>query len=157
MLMDPPTRVWSRPVTLASFSAMIRAMVASEPGRSSSIMRTVMYRPAAERPRWITLSISMGSMFPPESTTAVVPGFSILPSMRAATPTAPAGSTTILARSSRKIRARARESSLTVTTSSTSSRMMLNGSWPGRPTAMPSAMVETFFSGTRASAASDGG
>ena len=91
----------------------------------------------------MTLSISIGSMLPPESMTAVVPGFSILPSISAATPTAPAGSTTILDRSSRKISARARASSLTVTTSSTSSRMMLKGSCPGRPTAMPSAMVET--------------
>ena len=41
MLIEPPTRVWSSPVTLASFSAMMREIVAREPGRSSSIMRTV--------------------------------------------------------------------------------------------------------------------
>ena len=78
-------------------------------------------------------------------------------SRSAATPTAPAGSTTSLERSSKNTSARANASSDTVTTSSTSSRMISNGICPGRPTAMPSAMVRTFVNGTSASAASDGG
>ena len=62
-------------------------------------------------------------------------------SMTAATAAAPAGSTTSLARSRQCSSARDSASSSTVTTSSTRSRTSGNVTSPGRPTAMPSAIV----------------
>ena len=84
---------------------------------------------------------SSGSMLPPESTTTTGGSNARGSSSSAATPAAPAGSTTSFARSRQSSRARDSDSSETVTTSSTRSRTSANGTSPGRPTAMPSAIV----------------
>ncbi len=84
-------------------------------------------------------------MLPPERIATTVPGPSAgtRPARIAATPTAPAGSTTSLARSSSTRRARAMSSSVTVTTASTASRTISKLRMPGLLTAMPSAIVAT--------------
>ena len=96
-------------------------------------------------------------MLPPESTaTTGVPkccGWS----STAATAAAPAGSTTSLARSTRASTARDSESSETVSISSTWSRTAANGRSPGRPTAMPSAIVFIEGSCCGRPASSEGG
>jgi hypothetical protein len=79
------------------------------------------------------------------------------PDISAATPTAPAGSTTCLPRSSSISSAREMSSSVTVTTSSTSLLTWANVMSPGQPTAMPSAIVDSCGSRTGAPASSDGG
>ena len=78
---------------------------------------------------------------PPESTatTGVANAFGW--SSTAATAAAPAGSTTIFARSSSITSAREMESSETVTMSSTYFWIEANGTSPGQATAMPSAIV----------------
>ena len=80
-------------------------------------------------------------MLPPESTATV--GVEKRPgsSRMAATAAAPAGSTTSLARSSVASTARDSDASETVMISSTRSRTAANVTSPGRPTAMPSAIV----------------
>ena len=78
-------------------------------------------------------------------------------SMTAATAAAPDGSTTILARSSSSTSACDIDSSETVTTSSTCSWMVANGTSPGRATAMPSAIVVIRSSATGEPARSDSG
>ena len=80
-------------------------------------------------------------MLPPDSTATTGGRPPTAPAISAATPTAPAGSTTSLSRSMSMTIARAMSSSVTVTTSSTSSLMWANVMSPGRPTAMPSAIV----------------
>ena len=105
----------------------------------------------------MTRSMTIGSMFPPDNKTTVLPTASIFSARIAATPTAPAGSTTSFARSSNITNARAMSSSLTVTTSSTVSLMMSKLSFPGRATAMPSAMVGFISIDVGSPAASDGG
>src|SRR5699024_7934038 len=79
------------------------------------------------------------------------------PVMMAATGAAPAGSTTIFDRSSKNTMAAAISSSDTVTTSSQYSWMMSKGTSPGRPTALPSAMVATLSSETGLPATNGGG
>ncbi len=96
-------------------------------------------------------------MLPPDSTAIVVPVADTRPERMAATPAAPAGSTTTFACSRSTSIARARSSSETVTTSSTSSLMISNGTAPGRATRMPSAMVGRVTMSTGSPAASDGG
>ncbi len=105
----------------------------------------------------MTRSMSSGSMFPPESTTTVLPVAETAPWMIAATPAAPAGSTTSFARSRRMTSARAISSSLTVTTSSTNSATSGNVMSPGRATAMPSAIVGWSWIVVGSPAASEGG
>ena len=84
-------------------------------------------------------------MLPPERTVTTGPSSGgpspAARSSRYAVAAAPAGSTTSLARSSRKSAARDRLASLTVTTSSTRSRTIGKVTSPGNPTAMPSAIV----------------
>ena len=75
----------------------------------------------------------------------------------AATPTAPAPSTTSFARSSSRTIASAVSSSLTTTTSSTKRATSGRVSSPGRFTAMPSAIVEAALTATGAPAASAAG
>ena len=100
---------------------------------------------------------SSGSMLPPDSTATA--GVSKPPglSSSAATAAAPAGSTTCLARSTSASRARDSDSSETVTISSTWSRTAAKVMSPGRPTAMPSAIVLIDSSGTGFPAASEPG
>ena len=80
-------------------------------------------------------------MLPPESTTTTGGTKSRGCSSRAATPAAPASSTTCLARSRQSSSPRDRLSSETVTTRAAWPERMPNGMSPGRLTAMPSAMV----------------
>ena len=75
----------------------------------------------------------------------------------AATAAAPAGSTTIFARSTRASRARDSDSSETVRISSQWSRTAAKVMSPGHPTAMPSAIVVIDVSGTGAPWRSDPG
>ena len=89
----------------------------------------------------ITLPSSSGSMLPPESTATAGVSNAVGLSRSAATAAAPAGSTTILARSISASSARDSDSSETVTISSTWSRTAAKVMSPGRPTAMPSAIV----------------
>ncbi len=96
-------------------------------------------------------------MLPPDSTTAIGGVSFSGRSSRAATPAAPAGSTTCLARSRHSSRARDRLSSDTVSTSAPSSHSMLRASSPGRATAIPSAMVGPPVTGTGVRAAIDSG
>src|SRR3954454_5899335 len=88
-----------------------------------------------------TFMSRIGSMLPPERTATIGVSKRRGWSVTAATAAAPAGSTTCLARSISMSRAWDSDSSFTVTTSSTSWRTVANGTSPGRPTAMPSAMV----------------
>src|SRR5699024_12644401 len=81
------------------------------------------------------------------------PGYSSM----AARDAAPAGSATILRRSRHSSTARDSDSSLTVTTSSTSSDKCAYVTGPGSATAIPSAMVCVDSSGTGPPAISDGG
>ena len=92
-------------------------------------------------------------MLPPESTATAGVSKCVGVSSRAATAAAPAGSTTILARSTRASSARDSDSSETVTISSTWSRTAAKVMSPGRPTAMPSAIVVIDVSGTGSPAA----
>ena len=67
--------------------------------------------------------------------------------MTAAAAAAPDGSTSILARSATSSSARDRSSSETVTTSMCRPARIPNGTVPGSPTAMPSAMVRSSGAG----------
>ena len=96
-------------------------------------------------------------MLPPESTATTGAVTSTAPASSAATPTAPAGSTTCLPRSSSISSAREMSSSETVTTSSTSLRTWVKVSSPGRPTAIPSAIVANEGRRTGSPARSEGG
>ena len=96
-------------------------------------------------------------MLPPETTATQGVGKRAGSSSRAATAAAPAGSETSFARSASASTARARESSETVTTSSTWSRTAANVRSPGRPTAMPSAIVRICSSGVGRPASSEPG
>ena len=83
----------------------------------------------------------VGSMFPPERMGIAIPDPPARPASSAATPTAPAPSTTSFARSSSNTIASLISSSVTATMSSrTSSRIRLVHS-PGSLTAIPSAIV----------------
>ncbi len=72
----------------------------------------------------------------------------VRPASSAAAPTAPAPSTTSLARSSRNTIASAISSSVTATTSSTQRSISDSVSSPGRLTAIPSAMVRADWTAT---------
>ena len=72
-------------------------------------------------------------------------------------PAAPAGSTSIFERSRASTRPRDIDSSLTVRISTWRATMMSNGTRPGRPTAMPSAIVPIRDRATGCPAASDAG
>ena len=80
-------------------------------------------------------------MFPPESITTVFPFSFSLPARIAATPTAPAGSTTCFALSKITKIALAISFSLTVTTFSMFFLISSKGIRPGFETAIPSAIV----------------
>ena len=80
-------------------------------------------------------------MLPPESTATTGGSHRPGSASSAAMPAAPAGSTTSLARSRQNSSAREIAASETVTTSSTTSWTSANGSSPGPPTAIPSAIV----------------
>src|SRR5690625_4275700 len=109
----------------------------------------------------MTFNMSIGSIFPPDNTATVdaesMPTSYNLPVISAATGAAPAGSTTIFERSSRHTMAAALSSSVTVTTSSQSSLIIANGTSPGRPTAIPSAIVATLSNAAGLPATNDGG
>ena len=94
-------------------------------------------------------------MLPPLSTTTAGVSKRVGSSSMAATPAAPAGSTTCLARSAIDSTARDSESSETVTMSSTNSCTASKVTWPGQPTAMPSAMVRMCSRATGCPSASD--
>ncbi len=104
-----------------------------------------------------TRCISTGSTLPPESTATTGPSKVSGAASSAATGLAPAGSTTSLARSRQSSSAADNWSSLTVRTSSTSSPTIPNGTTPGRPTLMPSAIVAGFSNDIGRPAASEGG
>ncbi|MNW56829.1 hypothetical protein D3C74_345750 [compost metagenome] len=116
-----------------------------------------MYRPAAASPCRSTRSSTSGSMFPPDRITTTGPSHPVGSASSAATPAAPAGSTTSLARSVIISSARDSSSSVTVRTSEPSSDTIENGTGPGVPTAMPSAMVERASDVVGTPAASDPG
>ncbi len=88
-------------------------------------------------------------MFPPDSTTTTGPSTgsaapastAAVPERSAATPVAPAGSTSSFARSATMSRDREISSSVTVRTSTPCCARIPNGTAPGVPTAMPSAIV----------------
>ena len=98
-------------------------------------------------------------MLPPESTATVVPVAAglICPPSSAATPTAPAPSTTSLQRSSSSAIASAVSSSPTITNSSASSVRIGSVIPPGRLTAMPSAIVSAEEASIGSPAAIDSG
>src|SRR3954469_25918571 len=98
---------------------------------------------------------SSESTLPPDSTAMAGPVPGILPARRAASVTAPAGSTTALARSSSNSSARLISSSVTVTTSSTYACTWASVSGDGHLTAMPSAIVCISSSRSARPAASD--
>src|SRR3954464_3934010 len=88
-------------------------------------------------------------MFPPDRTIATGPRpLPIRPPRSAATPTAPAPSTTSFARSSRSTIASLISSSVTATTSSQTDWRMRDVSSPGAFTAIPSAIVKPGPSGS---------
>src|SRR5690625_5375779 len=91
--------------------------------------------------------MSIGSILPPDNTATMdsdsTPSSCNFPVINAATGAAPAGSTTIFERSSKNTIAAAISSSVTVTTSSQSSLITSNGTSPGQPTAIPSAILAT--------------
>ena len=96
-------------------------------------------------------------MLPPDSTATEGVEYAVGSSSRAATAAAPAGSTIIFARSTSASSARDMDSSETVTMSSTYSRTAAKVISPGRPTAMPSAMVFMDSRRTGAPDSSDAG
>ncbi len=97
----------------------------------------------------MTLMSSSGSTLPPDRTVTTGPEPGTLPARTAASVTAPAGSTTALARSSRSSRAWLISSSVTVTRSCTKAWTCARVSGETVLTAMPSAMVLTRSSATQ--------
>ena len=93
-------------------------------------------------------------MLPPESTATAGVGNRSGWSRTAATATAPAGSTTILARSSSSTSACEIDSSETVTMSSTWAMISANGTVPGQATAIPSAIAAKLPSGVKSGCSS---
>ena len=124
-----------------SRSASCASSVARPPGVSGIRTRKDRYRPAAAMPCRITRISSNGSMLPPDSTTTTGGLNRRGSSSTAATAAAPAGSTTSFARSRTSKRALDNESSPTVRTSPTYRWTASNGTVPGSPTAIPSAIV----------------
>ena len=126
-----------------SGSAIADSSAARPPGRSRSRVNRRTRRPAAVSWRVARAAISARSMLPPDRIATVVPlaAGSTTPAISAATPTAPAPSTSSFERSSRNTIASAMGSSATVTRplrcSSSSGPVICP--WP--LTAMPSAMV----------------
>ena len=99
-------------------------------------------------------------MLPPESTAhtgPVSPSSSGEQVIKAATAATPAGSTMSLARSRHSRSALDSASSLTVTTASTWAATSANGTSPGQPTAIPSAIVDIDAKAVGFPAANDAG
>ena len=135
-----PERWCSTSRTFRLMPARIAVSPARAPGRSIMTMRRTRYRPAADRPWSIRLMSRRGSTLPPEIRATAGPSARIFPARMAARPTAPAGSTTALARSRSSSMARLISSSSTVTTSSTYARDVGEGQlarWPARRSRRP--------------------
>ena len=100
-----------------------------------------------------------GSTLPPDRTTTTGPrpASSSGAAMSAATPAEPDASTTSFARSASSSIARERSSSATVSTGMRCVEMISNGTLPGTPTAMPSAIVRSSRALTGWPTASDSG
>ena len=96
-------------------------------------------------------------MFPPDKLATTGPSKESGSSKIAATAAMPPASTCSLLRSKVTRSARASEASLTVRISSTCSWIILNGTTPGLPTAIPSAIVAIRGNICGEPAASDGG
>src|SRR4051812_30867650 len=138
-----PSRRCSTWMRFAPASPTHASSRASEPGRSGTRVNITSRRPASVSWRRATVARRPASTLPPLSTTHVVPRGAafVWPPSSAATPTAPAPSTTSLAFSMHSTMASATSSSGTTTTSSSQRRTSGSVRSPGRLTAMPSAIV----------------
>src|SRR4051812_12038796 len=138
-----PSRRCSTWTRFAPASPTSESSRASEPGRSGTRVKSTRRRPASVSWRRATVASRPASTLPPLRTTHVVPrgAAAVCPPMSAATPTAPAPSTTSFAFSMQSTIASATSSSGTTTTSSSQCRTSGRVSSPGRFTAMPSAIV----------------
>src|SRR5581483_876148 len=138
-----PSRMCSTSTTLAPCSPTMRSRAASAPGLSGTTVQTTSRRPAAVSPSRMHSASRDASTLPPDSTTQVSPAEAAvaLPARRAATPTAPALSTTSFERSRRRTIAWATSSSDTVTMSSRYRSTSGRVSSPGLLTAIPSQIV----------------
>ena len=144
-----PSRAGARPRRRSRVrSRAARAASQARPGRSGTRVRRTRNRPATARPRRMTEMSIVASMFPPESTGTTLPSPPTLPWRSAATPTAPAPSTTSFVRSSSSTIDSVISSSVTETMSSSTRSRMLIVSSPGFLTAIPSAIVKPGPSGS---------
>src|SRR3954471_11063705 len=96
-----PSRWCSTDTRFPRSRATSSSSLISSPGRSATLLRTTRYRPDRVSPCRMTEIRSVASMFPPERRQHAAPDPPAFPLSSAATLTAPAPSTTSLARSSR--------------------------------------------------------
>src|SRR5215208_5825865 len=129
------------------------------PGRSGRRVKRTRRRPASVSWRRAIEASRPASTLPPERTATVVPVCAACtwPPSSAATPTAPAPSTTSFARSISTTIAAAVSSSPTTTTSSAQRSRSRSVRSPGRLTAIPSAIVSAEVAGTGSPRLSDSG
>ena len=136
-------RWWCTSSILPPASLTTPVIRASEPGTSRAHTFSRASRPARTIPRWMMAASSMGSMLPPPSTTPTLrPANSAGSFIMAASGAAPAPSTSVFSMSSSSTMPCSMSPSSTSTTSSTYFSTSSRVKCPGRPTAMPSAMVD---------------